>query len=332
MKFSIIIPVYKAELFLSKCLESILAQTFTDFEVILCDDGSPDKSGQICDHYATLDSRVHVIHKTNGGALSARKNASEKARGDYICCVDSDDWIGKDYLKDFSDYIDLYPNVDVVCGGFTKVRKNKNIAIPIDSPEAFYSRKEIEDLIFPSLVQKQDASYFRPELCGKVIKRSLFLKFQEAVPKNLIFGEDRCCIIPLIYNSNSIVVSKKCDYFYRQNPNSIMNGKTVFSWNQTKIAADYLASCIDVSQFDFMDQLNRYIEHCLFTNITSFFAHETKFSVAKEEILEVLNDKYYEKAISSAIFNTGNKAKLMDYSLKTHFLFPIWIYSKIKKA
>ena len=99
MLVSVIVPVYNAEKYLSRCIDSILAQTFTNFELLLINDGSKDNSGKICDEYAAKDSRVHVFHKENGGASAARNYGLDKAVGKYICFVDADDWVNKDYLE-----------------------------------------------------------------------------------------------------------------------------------------------------------------------------------------------------------------------------------------
>ena len=96
---SIIVPVYKVEQYLPRCVDSILAQTFTDFELILVDDGSPDNCGAICDTYAEKDSRVHVIHKKNGKASAARNAGIDICSGEWIAFVDPDDWIHRDYLR-----------------------------------------------------------------------------------------------------------------------------------------------------------------------------------------------------------------------------------------
>ena len=99
-KVSIIVPVYNVDKFLHKCVDSILAQTLTDFELLLVDDGSKDNSGLICDKYAAKDSRVRVFHKENGGVSSARNLGLENAQGDWIIFIDSDDWIEPNMLKD----------------------------------------------------------------------------------------------------------------------------------------------------------------------------------------------------------------------------------------
>ena len=103
---SIIIPVYNAENYLRRCIDSVLSQSFTDFELILVDDGSKDKSPQICDEYASQDTRVRVIHKANGGVSAARNDGLDIAKGEYITFIDSDDWVERDYLSTLSNYRD----------------------------------------------------------------------------------------------------------------------------------------------------------------------------------------------------------------------------------
>ena len=98
---SVIVPVYNVEKYLRRCIDSILAQTFTDFELLLIDDGSKDKSGEICDEYAKKDVRVKVFHKENGGVSSARNIGLDNAKGELICFSDSDDYVGEDWLSEF---------------------------------------------------------------------------------------------------------------------------------------------------------------------------------------------------------------------------------------
>ncbi len=95
MKLSVIVPVYKVEQYIRECVDSILGQTFTDFELILVDDGSPDKSPDICDAYVKCDSRVKVIHKENGGPANSRNVGLDVAKGEYVAFIDSDDYIGE---------------------------------------------------------------------------------------------------------------------------------------------------------------------------------------------------------------------------------------------
>ncbi len=117
-KISVITPVYKVEKYLKKCLNSILAQTFTDFELIIVDDGSPDSCGEIADEYAKIDPRVKVIHKENGGAPSARNAGIEVASGEYLYFPDSDDWLEPTYLQELYDTA-VATDAQLVISGYT---------------------------------------------------------------------------------------------------------------------------------------------------------------------------------------------------------------------
>ena len=127
MLFSIIIPVYNVEEYLTTCLDSVLAQTFRDYEVILVDDGSTDGSSQICDKYACAYSNIRAFHKENGGLSSARNFGIAKARGAYILFLDSDDWWrGKDFLYKLKHYISKYSDPDIVYFNMTRFSSEGN--------------------------------------------------------------------------------------------------------------------------------------------------------------------------------------------------------------
>lgn len=96
---SVIVPIYKVENFLHRCIDSILCQTYEQIEIILVDDGSPDRCGNICEEYRKIDSRIRVFHKNNGGLSDARNYGVERANGDFITFIDSDDYIAKDYIE-----------------------------------------------------------------------------------------------------------------------------------------------------------------------------------------------------------------------------------------
>ena len=123
---SIVVPVYKVEKYLNRCVDSILNQTYTDFECILVDDGSPDKCGQICDEYAELDKRIRVIHKENGGLSDARNVGIDAAKGEYILFVDSDDWIHPQLIE-LTLKIIIKEKADVVSYDYKKVNNAGNL-------------------------------------------------------------------------------------------------------------------------------------------------------------------------------------------------------------
>ena len=137
-KVSIIVPIYNSETHLSRCIDSILAQTYSDFELILVNDGSIDNSGKICDEYAQKDSRIIVIHKENGGTSSARNIGLEKSHGEYITFVDSDDTIYPNYLCTFS------YNADFEVAGLETIGNKEEISIP-NTAQLLSINKEITD-------------------------------------------------------------------------------------------------------------------------------------------------------------------------------------------
>lgn len=180
-KISIIVPVYKVEEYLPKCIDSILAQTFTDFELILVDDGSPDRCGEICDEYAKEDSRIVVIHKENGGQATARNMGLDIARGEYIGFVDSDDWIEKDmyeilYRLCINNDCEIanccstiyYKNRIVVNGGHSLILQNKEEAMKTLLIGELYdeclwtkliSRKLLNGIRIPEGIKYEDTAF-----------------------------------------------------------------------------------------------------------------------------------------------------------------------------
>ncbi len=125
---SIIIPVYNVERYLRECIDSIIAQTYKNLEIILVDDGSSDKSGEICDEYSKKDSRIKVIHKKNGGLSDARNVALDITKGDYIGFIDSDDYIEKDMFQILYNLAEEY-NAEISSISFYKMLENKVISV-----------------------------------------------------------------------------------------------------------------------------------------------------------------------------------------------------------
>ncbi|MBQ0108398.1 MAG: glycosyltransferase family 2 protein, partial [Phascolarctobacterium sp.] len=126
---SVIVPVYKVEKYLPKCVDSIINQTYKDLEIILVDDGSPDNCPAICDEYAKKDSRIKVIHQENGGLCSARNTGIENAEGDFISFIDSDDWIEINMFEEALDYLHKH-DLDVVCCDTKVIKGNREIFRP----------------------------------------------------------------------------------------------------------------------------------------------------------------------------------------------------------
>ena len=151
--FSVIVPVYKVEKYLRHCVDSILSQTYTDFELLLIDDGSPDGCPVICDEYAALDPRVRVIHKPNGGLISARNEGIRAARGDYVCILDGDDWACENMLQFVHDTVMRTPEPpDMVLFAAHNVYEDHMEETVNLVPEGYYDRERLEKEVFPYLL------------------------------------------------------------------------------------------------------------------------------------------------------------------------------------
>ena len=121
---SIIIPVYNSELFLERCIKSILTQDYKNFELLLIDDGSKDLSGKICDDFSIMDERVVVYHKKNNGVSNARNFGIDQCKGKYVVFVDSDDWVENNYISNLYNFIQNN-NIDLACTSFKMIKKNE---------------------------------------------------------------------------------------------------------------------------------------------------------------------------------------------------------------
>lgn len=157
-RLSIVVPVYNTEPYLSRCLDSIVGQSFTDFELILVDDGSTDKSPLICDSYSQGDTRVKVIHKKNEGVSVARNTGMKIAQGEYLTVVDSDDWLEKNMYQLMFQYVDEF-NTDVVMCDCIKDYSDKSEAYTHDIRSGFYSFEQLKKEYYPHLLMMENVEY-----------------------------------------------------------------------------------------------------------------------------------------------------------------------------
>lgn len=326
--FSLIVPIYGVEAYLDKCLESIRSQSCDNFEAILVDDGSPDRCPEICDEYAKMDSRFKVIHKKNGGIVSARQAGVAEATGEYIVCIDGDDWIHPEYLSRFEEAIKKH-NPEVVCCGYTISDEKEEKEMPVLNRYGFYNKEDIINDIYPMLIQKSDATYFRPSIWAKAFRTELYRMYQLTDSK-INMGEDGACTIPTIYHAESLVILPDCYYFYRVNNSSITKRHKAFRWDGPEVIAQHLEKNIDMDQYDFRDQLYRKIVHELFTVVMTQFYRNEKYKVIVDDIKRNLDNPIYDEAIKKCRFNGSVLAKMMEYSLRYRLMFPIWVLSRIK--
>ena len=231
-RVSVVVPVYNAELYLAECIDSIISQTYKDFELILVDDGAKDSSGRICDDYAQHDSRIKVIHQQNGGVTDARRHGVEEAQGEWITFVDADDKLETDGLEKLVRVAIRDSELDIVEGaytwfypdGTTKVRKN--IALLSDKP--VYSDGHDYAL---SLCQERGA--FRGPV-AKLIRRSMLMESGAFdIPRWITNREDTMMLTIAAHNVLKHVLVPESVYRYRQQfgDSAIGNKKTLDYWS-----------------------------------------------------------------------------------------------------
>lgn len=205
-EISVIVPVYKAEAFIDRCVESILSQTFADFELILVDDGSPDSSGAICDGYAQADPRVQVIHKPNGGVSSARNAGLRNATGQWVTFIDSDDHVKETYLAD------LYaPSYDLVVVGHEHINtrdgsKQINSLIPFSSDAL--TPAQMEHLL------KENGTYWLMFCWGRLYRRSLLRAHDLTFVEGMDCGEDQIFDVSYITRCHSLCIKPETSYIH----------------------------------------------------------------------------------------------------------------------
>ena len=214
-KVSIIVPVYKAENYLPKCLDSIRNQTFTDWECILVDDGSPDKSGMICEEYAEEDPRFRVIHKTNGGVSMARQTGIEAAEGDYSIHCDPDDWMDPEMLEDMYK-VAFTENSDMVISDFYWDSKHISKTV-IQKPTSLECTDIIQDIL---------KSRLHGSCCNKLVRHSLYRDLSISFPRGFVLYEDMYVILNILLNKIKVSYLNKAYYHYVMgaNANSISQG------------------------------------------------------------------------------------------------------------
>ncbi|MBC2845448.1 glycosyltransferase family 2 protein [Winogradskyella flava] len=222
IKISVIVPIYRIEDYLPKCIESLLQQSFKDFELILVDDGSPDNCPKICDDYAKLDQRVKVIHKPNGGLLSARKAGLDAALGTHIAYVDGDDWVDHFYL-DTLYKLAVANDADLAVTGHFREFDGKIETIKPNNP-GFYNEERIKSEILPNAI-------YNGEFCehgmstyvwNKLFKKELLIKVLYDISNDVVMGEDAAITYSYLAISKQLVISKIPLYYYRQRHDSIV--------------------------------------------------------------------------------------------------------------
>lgn len=214
MMIGIIVPVYNTQKYIAECIESILAQTYTKFRLILVDDGSPDNAGAICDEYAAKDSRITVIHQENAGVTRARARGVEEANDcEWITFVDSDDLLPEYALEILHSNID--ESTDISRGAMKRFSKKEDIVENSKNKNTYINI----DILRKGAINGTDSN-----LWAKLIKRDLFDSNTFDIPKEIIMGEDTITNVKIAFKTNNKAAhTTKTVYYYRQHNESCMH-------------------------------------------------------------------------------------------------------------
>ena len=224
---SIVVPVYKVEKYLDECVESILNQSYKNIEVILVDDGSPDRCPQMCDEWAKRDGRIRVIHKQNAGAGEARNTGMEHVTGDYLCFVDSDDRIHPDMIRNAYEYLQK-ESVDIVLFGMSRIDNegklvSQNLPKP---PQKVFRGEMVQEKLLPGILAKDPKTGMYMGIPCSVwsimFNMDLIRKTNwRFVSERQYISEDIYSLLVLFKHIHSAAVLCESLYFYRINPTSL---------------------------------------------------------------------------------------------------------------
>lgn len=226
---TVIVPVYNVENFIERCVNSLVNQTFSDFDIVLVDDGSKDKSGSMCDEFGKCYNNITVVHKENGGLASARNAGLEVCTGEYVMFIDSDDWIETTALESLVATIEKHNNPDVIKYGYKKICNGELLfeCVP-ELSEKLYSQKEIFEEIVPMTIGKKDVlngkDTFIPMAWASLYKTQIIkdngIRF---VSEREILNEDYLFALQIALVSKSLYVLRKTLYYYDLREGSYSN-------------------------------------------------------------------------------------------------------------
>lgn len=276
--FSVIVPVYNMDEYLERCIHSIMRQGFQDYEMILVDDGSTDNSPIICDAYSEQDARIKVIHKENGGLVSARNAGIAAASGEYVLWVDADDWIEESTLQTIYEKALLPFRPDAVIYGARHIFEDgRAVQLPCYAPSGYYDRARLEDFILPNMIYYHEKRFctglFNPMACNKTYKTSI-LRECRCRDERIRMGEDAAFVFEALYKSDTLVVLDDVFYnYFKGNEASITSTYDAGRFRNNRLLNDYVAERLAGKEPWLDEQINALRAYLLFMAVF----HEARY-------------------------------------------------------
>lgn len=337
-KVSIVIPVYNMEKYLKRCMESVLAQTLSDIEIILVDDGGKDASVSMCDDYAKADERVRVIHKENGGLTSAWKAGSSVATGEYTGYVDSDDFIEQDMFERL--YVRAKEeDADIACCGLKhlyEAKDHEEWTEQMEFPQDVFTPEQIRENMFPRLIN--DGSFMgrclQPNRVTKLVRTSLVQKNLSLCDDRVGIGEDFQFSLCMFLDAAKIVILKDYfPYYYWMNNSSMTMKYDEKYMDKIKVLKENLERISDLKKvYDFKPQIsNDFLCLTVLHVKGSIYKRKgTPYAVLRKDLDEICRDYQVREAIEQlSMPNLSTAERLFIFFMKHHMYFAIYLAVRV---
>ena len=322
---SVVVPIYGVEPYIEECINSIIAQTYSNIEIILVNDGSKDKCPQICDQYAQEDTRIKVIHKVNGGLVSARKSGIAVAQGYYSMFVDGDDWIEADYIEKMICNA-IENNADIVVSGFIGFCGDNLFPVSDDLENGVYSRQEIEKKICPIMLcnNRRYHNGVAPAVWNKLFKTSLLYENLMGIDERITIGEDVACTYPCIMHADRIVeCGDIMKYHYRMEDESMTRKGDLHYIDHIERLFFYLEKVF--AEFDSEVIAKQVLQYEAYMMLQDGIRNTLQLSLSKKSVLFIKLYRY-NKTISESVFFQ----KVLQRCIEKRELYELWQWYAMK--
>lgn len=324
---SIIVPCYNCEDTIDRCVDSIVKQTTSKYEIVLVDDGSVDKTGEICDRYSREDERIKVVHQKNKGLMAAWKCGVEAAQGDYIVFSDSDDWIEDNLIEKLGIILARY-NVDVITYGITVEFENKKIFQKNNLLEGLYKKQDIEYKILPRYFSdgKMESGVIIPSRCCKAVRRQILIDNMKYLDDSFSVGEDDLTSFAIFTDVDSIYnIDNYYPYHYCRHHGSMMGNYSDDTVKKIQTVHQELVKIAKVRHFEYETQIDYYFIDNLLVIIKKILENrECLYLNKKEQLEKIRHIRQMDKFLCDAKTMTkkyGIREKiLLELFRKQHYL------------
>lgn len=320
---SIIIPVYNAKPYLPACLDSLLKQTWTDYEIILVDDGSTDGSSMLCDEYASRYDHILCHHQPNSGHTAARQQGYRLSRGQYVTFVDSDDWVAADmYSRMCQAAMDTH--ADVLLCNYMAVMPDQEKKCCSLFPAGFYNKERLITEVYPNMIYFGTFFVYgiAPNMWNKIFRRTLLEKHLLRVPHNIASGEDGLATYGCMLEASSMYFFDEAFYYYRSHAESITHTMDAKRLSENHTLFDTYHDIIDIVQYPYMERQLDYffVYHTLLTFTLVFQQMAKSGSDFRQLFRSECENTNIRKAFAAVKINdiTGTHNKLYTLCIRHH--------------